>query len=535
MFGSAEFRRYSPVLRCVVWIGVLGCLALPVSAQSPERFDVLIRNGRLLDGTGNPWYFADVGIRDGRIVAVGSLRNATAARVIDATGRYVSPGFIDVHSHSAGGLARPELSGARQLLAQGVTTVMVNPDGGGPTDLVAQRAELSRNGLGVNVALLVPHNSLRGEVVGQDARDPTPQEMERMKAIVRAGMEAGAFGMSSGPYYAPSSFSKTEEFVELSKIVAEYGGVYTSHIRDESEKLFEAIDELIQVAEEAKLIGVVTHIKSAVEAAYGLSEGAIRRIERARTRGVQIFADQYPYEATSTSLAANVLPRWVVEGGRTRMLERLRNPDTLVRIRAAAVAGIARLGGADKMQFSRVSFDESLEGLTLAEAATKYGKPAEVVVTDMLERGNAQLVYFVMDEADIANFMRQPWVMTSSDGGLAAPGEGRPHPRYNGAFPRKIHRYVKERRVIDLAWAIRSMTSLPATVMHLTDRGVIRPGAIADVVVFDFDRVRDRATYLDPHQLAEGMETILVAGKLALDGGRWTDGKFGQVLSMTRR
>lgn len=534
MFRSTESRWLPSVLRLVVWVGVVGGLASPVRAQQPERFDVLIRNGRLLDGTGNPWYLADVAVRDGRIVAVGSLRGATATRVVDAAGRYVAPGFIDVHSHAAGGLARPELSGARQLLAQGVTTVVVNPDGGGPTDLVMQRAELSRHGLGVNVALLVPHNTLRGEVVGQDARDATPAEMDRMKAVVRAGMDAGAFGLSSGPYYAPSSFAKTEEFVELAKVVAEYGGVYTSHIRDERDRLIEAVDELIQVAEEAKLIGIVTHIKSAIPA-FGLSEAASRRIESARDRGVQIFADQYPYEATSTSLAANVLPRWVVEGGRERMLARLRNPDTLARIREAAAAGVARLGGADKMQFSRVAFDPSIEGLTLAQAATKHGKPAEVVVTDLIERGSPQLVYFVMDEDDIANFMRRPWVMTSSDGGLVAPGEGRPHPRGNGTFPRKIHRYVKERRVIDLPTAIRSMTSLPATVMHLTDRGVIRPGAIADVVVFDLDRIRDRATYLDPHQLAEGMETILVAGKLALDSGRWTDGKFGEVLSMTRR
>ncbi len=269
-------------------LGLVG-LGLAATGLAGQQYDLLIRNGRVLDGTGNPWYRADVAVTGDRVAAVGDLPSATARTVIDAEGLFVAPGFIDTHSHAGPGLAAPGLSPAQPLLAQGITTVVVNPDGGGSVDLEAQRAELLRDGLGVNVALMVPHGSVRREVLGMQDRAPTAAEMERMKALVRAGMEAGAFGLSSGPYYAPGSFSTTEELVELSKVAARYGGVYASHVRDESDYsvgLVAALDEVIAVAREAGLPGIHTHIKALGPRVWGYSSALVKRIDRARDQGI---------------------------------------------------------------------------------------------------------------------------------------------------------------------------------------------------------------------------------------------------------
>ena len=300
---TARYRRGIAVLRCkplratllvsLLIVGLLGSAAGSVAAQQP--YDLGSRGGRLLDGSGNPWYAADVAVQGDRIAAVGDLAGARARRVIDATGLYVAPGFIDDHSHAGPGLATPELSGARPLLAQGITTVVVNPDGGGPVDLVAQRAALLKDSLGVNVAQYVPHGSVRRAVLGMANRDPTPAELDRMRALVKAGMEAGAFGLSSGPFYAPGSYAKTAELVALAKVAAQYGGVYESHIRDESDYtvgLIAAVDEVIQIAREAQLPSIVAHIKALGPHVWGSSMAVTERIQRARDAGLQVFAGQ---------------------------------------------------------------------------------------------------------------------------------------------------------------------------------------------------------------------------------------------------
>lgn len=516
-------------------LAVTLALVLTAAAAPAQQYDLLIRNGRLLDGTGNPWYRADVGIAGGRIAAVGDLSSATARREIDARGLYVAPGFIDTHSHAGPGLATPGLSHAQPLLAQGITTVVVNPDGGGKVDLVEQKAELLRDGLGVNVGLMVPHGSVRREVLGMADRAPTAPEMERMKALVRAGMEAGAFGLSSGPYYAPGSYSTTEELVELSRVAAEFGGVYTSHVRDESDYsigLVAALDEVITVAREAGLPGVHTHVKALGPRVWGFSSALVKRIERAREQGVEVYADQYPYEASKTGLSAALLPRWAQAGGQDSLARRIADPAVRARLRAEMVENLDRRGGADRIQFSDYRPDPSIEGRTLQEVAVERGvHPIDLAMELVNGDDSPGIVSFNMDEQDIVTLMRQPWTMTASDGDLTPMDEGVPHPRGYGTFPRKLRRYVVEEGVVDLAAGVRSMTTLPAAVFRMQGRGELRPGAVADVVVFDLDRVRDRATYDRPHQLSEGMVHVLVGGDFAIEDGRFTSRKLGTVLS----
>jgi len=511
----------------------LGMATVIPHVASAQDYDVLIRNGRVLDGSGNPWIQADVAIRDDRIAAVGDLSGATAQTVIDAAGRYVAPGFIDAHSHAGGGLADDTLSAAEPLLAQGITTAVINPDGGGAVDLAEQRTELLEHGLGVNVAPLVPHGAIRDSVLGMADRAPIPDELNRMRQLVRQGMEDGGFGLSSGPFYAPGSYAETDEFIELSKVVAEYGGIYQSHIRDESNYtigLIAAVDEVIQIAREAELPGIVTHIKALGPPVWGFSEAVVTRIERARAEGVEVFADQYPYDASATSLTAALVPRWAEAGGRDSLVARIRDPDTQDRMLADMEANLARRGGADRIQFRTFDPDPSIEGQTLAEVASARGDEPLHTALALIEQDNPGIVSFNMNQKDVRRFMQQPWTMTCSDGGLVAMGDGVPHPRNYGAFPRKLRTYVMEQEVIGLGFAIRSMTHLPASVMGISDRGQLRAGAYADVVVFDPERLRDTAAFQDPHQLAEGVEHVIVNGQFAVRAGVFTGERPGRVL-----
>lgn len=507
-----------------------------LTSQDAGPFDIVIKNGRVIDGSGNPWRRADIGIRNGRIAALGRLDNATAARVIDANGLTVTPGFIDVHSHAATGLAGT-LKDARQLLAQGLTTVTLNPDGGGPIDLKSQRASYERGGTGVNVALYVPHGSIRREVLGMADRAPTTAELERMIALVRDGMAAGGIGLSSGIYYAPGSYAKTDEVIAMAKAAGEAGGVYESHIRDEADYnvgVVAAVDEVIRVAEEGRLPGIVAHMKALGPASWGLSKTLVEHIQQARDRGVEVWADQYPYDASGTGIVGALIPRWAEVGGRQELLKRIDGRDR-ERLLADVRKNFERRGGPDKLVISFYTPNRALEGQTLAAVATAMNRPPEEAVLDLLVKGDASLVSFNMSDDDIDRIMRQPFTMTCTDGDLVAFGNGKPHPRGNGAFARKLHVYVDERKVIDLPFAIRSMTSLPASVFGMKDRGVLRPGAWADILIFDPSRVRDAATYQQPHQLAEGMQYVLVNGVVAEDAGAWTGKLGGKVITPERR
>jgi N-acyl-D-aspartate/D-glutamate deacylase len=514
---------------------VLAALLLSTSrgVAAQESYDVIIRGGRVLDGSGTPWFRADVGLRGDRIAAVGDLADARATTVVDARGLYVAPGFIDVHSHAGEGLATAALGHARPLLAQGVTTVFVNPDGGGPIDMAAQRGAFSQHGTGVNVAQLVPHGSVRGEVIGSANRAATPAELARMEAIVERAMEEGAFGLSSGTFYEPGFFAPNSELVALGRVVGRHGGAYTSHIRDESDAgigLLASVEEVIEVAREAGIPGVVTHVKALGPPVWGFSQAVVQRIERARAQGVEVWADQYPYIASATGLSAALLPRWAQEGGNDSLRARLADAATRRRIQGDMTLNLARRGGADRIQFRRFAPDPSIEGRTLADVARSRGGDEIGVALELIERGGPSIVSFNMLEDDVRRLMVQPWTMTASDGDLVPMGVGVPHPRSYGTFPRKIQRYVVEEGVVDLAFAIRSMTSMPARVFRVADRGVVAPGAFADVVVFDLARVREVGTFDDPHHLSEGMVHVFVNGQSAVRDSEFTGVLSGRVL-----
>jgi len=518
----------------VVLPGLFFFSQVSFSSQANAQFDLIIRGARMLDGMGNPWRYADVAVSGDKIAAVGDLSSAAARREIDASGLYLAPGFIDVHTHTGPGLATAELSSARPLLAQGITTVFVNPDGGGPVDLVEQRDRLLQYGLGVNVAQFVSHGSARRAVLGMEARAPTESELAQMKDVVRRGMEAGAFGLSSGLYYAPGSYAKTEEVIELAKIVSEYGGVYQSHIRDEADYnigVVAAVDEVIRIARDGGLKGIVTHIKVLGPHVWGYSQALVQRIEQARAEGVEVYADQYPYGASGTSITGALVPRWAQAGGGDALLARLDSLETLTQFKQDVLANLDRRGGAARLQFQRHAADTSIEGRTLEEVADERGMDPVDLTIELLKNGGASLVSFNMLQQDVATLMRPAWTMTSSDGSITQFGRGVPHPRWYGTFPRKIRKYVIEKGVVGLETAVRSMTSLSAGVMGLPDRGIIRTGAVADIVVFDLARLRDHATYDDPHHYCEGMVYVLVNGKLAIDREEFTDVMSGVVLN----
>ena len=521
------------VIIALVFAGIAVVSLAVVAAQTPAVFDTIIRQGRVLDGSGNPWFRADIGLRGDRIVAIGDLAGATAPVVIDARELYVAPGFIDTHTHTGPGLATEKLSAAEPQLASGITTVFVNPDGEGSLDLAAQRAALIKARIAVNVAQLVPHGPVREAVLGKEDKRPNAAELDKMRAMVRAGMQEGAWGLSSGPFYFPQSFADTQEFVEMAKVAAAFGGAYQSHIRDESDYnvgVIAGVDEVITVAREAKLPAIVTHIKALGPGVWGFSTAMAVRIERARAEGLEVWADHYPYTAGATGLAAALLPRWAQAGGDAELRARLADPGTRAKIRNEMADNLVRRGGAARIQFRRVLQDPSIEGRTLDAVARERTMHPLDVALGIFEKGNASIVSFAMDEADVRVFLRKPWVMTASDGDLVTFGQGVPHPRSYGTFPRKIQRYVVDEAVITLEHAIRSMTSLPARVFRMPDRGELRAGAVADLVVFDLARVKDRATYTQPHQLSEGMVHVFVNGKQAVKDGAFTGERAGQVL-----
>ncbi len=476
---------------------LLVSLAFTANVTAQDR-SVLIKNGRLLDGTGNPWVLADVLVRGDRIEAVGRLGDVQADEIIDATGLFITPGFIDTHSHAGPGLGTASLSHGEPLLAMGITTIFANPDGAGPIDLAEQRATLLRDGIGVNVAQLIGHGTVRSTVIGSANRVATSAEMDRMRRLVRRGMEEGAWGLSSGTFYAPGNYAPPEELEELAKEVALFGGSYTSHFRDESTYnigLIAAVDEVINVGRIAQIPVVLTHVKALGPFVWGYGAAIVQRVERARAEGVQVFADQYPYTASATSLSAALLPRWSQAGGRDSLFARMSDPATMARIRAGMVEGLARRGGADRIQFRRYRIDESIEGRRLSDLAEERGKGPIDTAIDLIKAGSVSIVSFNMHDDDVETLMVQPWTMTSSDGDLLPMNEGVPHPRTYGAFARKIRLYA----------------------------------------VFDLDAVRDVAEYTDPHHYSEGMVHVLVNGEAVIKDRSFTTARPGRVLQKGRR
>jgi N-acyl-D-amino-acid deacylase len=508
----------------------------PARARQARSADVLLRGGLVHDGTTAEPRPGDVAIGRGRILAVGELSGWSAARTLDMAGRVVAPGFIDAHSHAAESLVRQGLHSAEALLAQGITTIVVNPDGGGPVDLDAQRARMRVLGLGVNVAPLVGQGAIRGAVMGGDARPPTPAEHDRMAVLVRTAMRAGAFGLSSGLFYTPGAYATTDEVTALMRVAAETLGrsaVHTSHIRDEgtySVGLVAAVDEIIAIAEGSSTTGIVTHMKALGPEAWGRTRECAARIEAARARGVAVWADQYPYEASGTSLFAALVPREAQLGGRRALVERIATPDARTALLPGIGDNIRRRGGASTLMVAFHPPDRSVEGLSLDRIAAMRGTTPEDAALALIALHDTPTVSFNMSMDDIEFLMRQPWMLTSSDGATYLPGEGKPHPRGHGAFTRKLAVFVRERRTIPLLQALHGMTGLTARVLSIAGRGVLHEGAHADVVVFDPSALRDEATYQEPHRHASGMSYVFVNGVAAVDDGRPTGALAGDML-----
>ncbi len=522
----------TPPGRVATGLALTAAATLLLAACTTPTYDTILQGGRVVDGTGAPTRQADVAILDGRIAAIGDLAGAAAATTLDVSGLYVAPGFIDTHSHAGPGLATAELSHGEPLLAMGLTTVVINPDGGGPVDLVEQRAALEADGLGVNAAQLISHGSIRRQVLSMDDRAPTDDEFVRMRALVRAAMEAGAWGLSSGTFYAPGSYSENSELIELGRVAGEFDGIYTSHIRDESNYtigVVAAVEEVIDVARQAGITGVVTHIKALGPPVWGSSAAIVERIEAARAEGLSVYADQYPYLASATGLSAALLPRWSQAGGSEAFAERVADPDTRARIREAMVENLARRGGADRIQFRRFTTDPSIEGRLLSDLATERDADPIDLALELILQGGPSIVSFNMSEGDLLTLMTREWTMTSSDGGLPQFGVGVPHPRSYGAFARKIGKFVFEDGVMSLEAAVRSMTALPADVMGMEDRGRIEEGMVADLVVFS-DYFKDNATFTEPHQLSSGVVHLFVGGEAAVSNSSFTGARAGRVL-----
>jgi N-acyl-D-amino-acid deacylase len=549
---------------------VAGCLAV-VAAQPAQRFDLLIRNGRVMDGTGNPWFPADIGIQNGRIAAIGKLGSAQAARVIDATGKYVVPGFIDIHSHAddgsgpRGGLRDPDpvRRSAPNLVSQGITTVVVNQDGRSPWPVAEQRALLEKTGIGPNAMLLVGHGTVRRSVMGEDVRRPArPDEIVRMRALVKQALQEGAAGMSAGLEYDPGRWSTTDEVVELARELPAFNGVYISHERSEGSDplwyvpsqdgpnavtLLDAVRETIEIGEKSGARVVASHLKAKGEHYWGSSAAAVTLIQRARDRGVDVWADQYPYPTSGTDGSTVLIPAWATRPpgananqprtNRADVLKRvLGDPPSAKLVRSDVAHEIRRRGGADNITVYEFT-DTSLYGKSLAEIARLWKlDPVETAIKIQLEglqerNGGARMRGFSMAEFDMEHIAKQPWVATSTDGGIAMPSDGpQTHARFYGSFTRKIRHYAIERGTISLEAAIRAATALPARIMDLKDRGQIREGFAADLVVFDLATIRDKATFFEPHQHSEGIDHVFINGTAVVDAGKLTGASPGRVL-----
>jgi len=507
----------------------LCCALWPACAAD---YDLLIRNARVIDGAGNPWFRADVAIQDGRIAAVGRLTGGAAARTIDARDRVVAPGFIDVHTHIEDGIERNPR--ADNFLLDGVTTVITGNCGSSELDLSQWFDKLSKLGLGINVASLVGHNTVRREVMGAANRLATAEEIAKMQALVDRAMREGAVGFSTGLEYIPGTYSNTAEVVALAKAAAAHGGVYTSHMRDEGIREIEAITEAVNVGREAGMPVEISHLKIDRRRVWGASDQSLALIEKFRREDVDVVADQYPYDRASTNLGIR-LPSWALADGKIK--ERLADPATRRKIADEMARNLAEMGEPDYgfATVARFTPELSYEGKTIPEIAALKGRAAGVegqmeTIFDLMNAGGAGMTYRLMGDLDIERIMRYPFTAVASDGGVIEPGVGNPHPRSYGTKARVLGEYVRARGVLTLEDAIRRMTGLPARTFSLRDRGLVREGMAADLVMFDPARVQELATYAKPHQYSQGFDLVLVNGKIVVDDGKLTGARPGQTL-----
>ncbi len=510
-------------------------LAFPLAAQTPA-YDLILKNGRIVDGTGSPWYRGDVAIKGDAIVRIARSITEPATRVIDVGGQVIAPGFIDIHSHARRGIF--QVPTADNDIRMGVTTVIEGPDGSSPVPLAPFLARLDSLRKSINIGSMIGQGSVREAVMGDVDRKATPAEIEKMKVLVAQGMKDGAFGLSSGLFYVPGTFTPTEEVIELAKVAAQYGGFYKSHMRDEASHVVQSVEETIRIGEEGGLPTQVTHHKVIGTANWGKSVETLRLVEEARERGVDATIDQYPYTASSTSITAALFPAWAQEGGHAATVQRLKDPATRARIKQESERLIRdERGGGDpkNVVIARCEWDSTLAGKSLADVARMRGfQPtleggAEAAIW-ITEQGGCQGVFHAISEDDVERIMRYPGTMIATDGEIPIFGQGAPHPRSYGTFARVLGVYVREKHILRLEDAIRKMTSFPASRLGVMDRGLLRPGMKADIAVFDPATVRDMATFAQPHQYAVGFSTVIVNGQVVFEDGHMTAARPGRVL-----
>ncbi len=508
-------------------------LLLLILAADPVPADVVIRGATLYDGAGKPGVVGDLAIKGDKIVAVGKFDVADSPTIIDGTGLIVAPGFIDLHTHCDGGeypITSAPGKANKCYLTQGVTTVVTGNCGSGPVDVKAYYATLEKIGVGTNVAHLVPHNSVRSRVLGNANRAPTVDELKKMEALVDAGMKDGCWGMATGLIYTPGTYAKTDELAALATVVGRHQGIYASHIRNEGAELLTAIEEALSIGKTAKAPVHVSHIKASGKSSWGRSADAIAVIRKARAAGQTVTADQYPYIASSTSLAATLIPTRFRDGTNKEYLARLDDAEKGLLIRAAVESAIGGRDGGKTVMIARYQPNVKWQGLSLQAIADAEKRSATDIVIEIEKNGGAAVVNFGMSEEDVRLFMKEPWVATASDGWSQVPGDSVPHPRSYGTFPRKIGRYSINDGAITLEQAIRSASGLPADVLGLKDRGYLKPGYFADIVVFDPKAYRDVATFEKPHQYSAGVKYLFVNGKRAIDDGEFKDVIGGRAL-----
>jgi N-acyl-D-amino-acid deacylase len=504
-------------------------------AQAPA-YDIVLRGGRIVDGTSSPWYRGDIAIAGDTIVRIAPSIPAPAARVVELKGLVVAPGFIDIHTHARRGIF--DVPTAENYVRQGVTTLVEGPDGGSPIPLKPFLAKVAATRISPNFLSFIGQGSVRSAVMGDVNRQATPEELERMRGLVRQGMEDGAFGLSSGLFYVPGNFTPTDELVELARVSGQMGGMHISHMRDEAKGVVQSVRETIAIGERGGLPTQVTHHKVIGKKNWGRAVDTLKLVDEARARGVDATIDQYPYTASATSIQAALMPAYALEGGREALLKRLQTASIRNELRKETVRLIAEeRGGGDpnNVQLSRCDWDHSLDGKRLGDVTKQRGLEPTIdnaadTVFWIVEKGGCGGIFHAIDEDDLQRILRHPATMIASDGEVPVFGQASPHPRSYGTFVRVLGRYVRDLKTITLEEAVRKMSAFPAQRIGLADRGVLREGMKADIAVFDPATVRDMATFERPHQYAEGVTQVIVNGQVVFDAGRMSDARPGRIL-----
>jgi dihydroorotase/N-acyl-D-amino-acid deacylase len=528
-------HRHGPSSIALAVIATVALIAARPHGQAPV-YDLIVRNARIVDGTGSSWFRGELAVAGDTIVRIARRIEGSASRTIDVRNMVVAPGFIDLHTHALRDIGA--VPTADNYVRQGVTTLIGGPDGTSPVPLKPELDRIAGVRIVPNFGTFLGQGSVREAVVGLVNRPATGAELEKMRAIVRQAMMEGAFGLSTGLFYVPGTFTPTAEVVELAKVAGGFGGIHISHMRDEASRVLDSVRETIEIGERGGLPTQVTHHKIIGKANWGRSTDTLRLIDEARARGVDATLDVYPYTASSANIASALLPSWALEGGAAATLKRLKDPAARAKTKTETVRLLRdERGGGDpqNVQLARCDWDMSLAGKRLGEVTKSRGSAptldnAAETVLWIVEQGNCSAVFHAMDEQDLQRILRHPATMIGSDGEVQVFGRGNPHPRSYGTFVRVLARYVRELNVLALEDAVRKMSAFPAQRVGLADRGVLREGLKADLVVFDPATVRDLATFERPHQYPEGVPYVVVNGQVVVDGGQMTSARPGRVL-----